>query len=284
MSPTPPSPPAEERLDAAFLRRWPLPDDTADDKKARGTVLIVGGSTATPGAIVLAGIAALRAGGGRLQLATDAEVVASLAVAVPEASVVPYGGERFEQQLADADAVVLGPGLVDRGRVTELVASVLDHVPPAMPIVVDALALGPWCEGTKGSRRHVVLTPNREELSELAGGGDDDDAPDRAVATDRGVTVACFGRVALPDGRLLVDPSSPPGLGTSGSGDVLAGIIGGLAARTGDGGQAAAWGLFVHGAAAHRLGQRIAPSGYLARELADEVAPAIAEIGRPVER
>lgn len=281
MNPMPLSPPAEARLDADFLRRWPLPVDARCDKKRRGTVLVIGGSPTTPGAVLLAGIAALRAGAGRLQLATDAAIAPQLAVVAPEAMVIAYEGDTFEHLLATASSVVLGPGLLDDATANDLVATALAHVPADVPLIVDALALKAWGTLAPRGRAHVVLTPNHEEVEELI----DTDAEDgdRVAATSLTATVASFGRVALPDGRVFVDPSSPPGLGTSGSGDVLAGIIGGLAARSGDGPRSAAWGLFVHGAAAHRLGRRVAPSGYLARELADEVAPALSEIERSVE-
>src|SRR6478735_6349148 len=74
MSPMPPSPLADGDLREA-LARHPLPDHLGVDKQARGTVLVIGGSARTPGAVVLAGRAALRIGAGRLQLATAAEVV-----------------------------------------------------------------------------------------------------------------------------------------------------------------------------------------------------------------
>jgi NAD(P)H-hydrate repair Nnr-like enzyme with NAD(P)H-hydrate dehydratase domain len=70
------------------------------------------------------------------------------------------------------------------------------------------------------------------------------------------------------------------GLGTSGSGDVLAGVIGGLAARGADPVQAAVWGVHLHGNAGDVLARRLGPLGYLARELLDEIPPAIARITR----
>src|SRR5437763_13732423 len=76
-----------------LLRGWPLPraDDGADvgrGKESRGRVLVAGGSIEVPGAIVLAGVAALRAGAGQLQIATCRDVAPSVAVDVPEARVI----------------------------------------------------------------------------------------------------------------------------------------------------------------------------------------------------
>jgi NAD(P)H-hydrate repair Nnr-like enzyme with NAD(P)H-hydrate dehydratase domain len=68
------------------------------------------------------------------------------------------------------------------------------------------------------------------------------------------------------------------GLGTSGSGDVLAGAAGGLAARCGDATAAACWAGLAHRAAGRALAARIAASGYLASELADQLAPTMRQL------
>src|SRR3954464_5243111 len=110
-------------LDADLLRRWPMPDLANADKYSRGTVLVIGGSPQTPGAVLLAGVAALRMGAGRLQLATAETVATAVAVAVPEALVEPVpvtaagalvaaeARERLAPRLRRADAVLVGPGL-----------------------------------------------------------------------------------------------------------------------------------------------------------------------------
>ena len=103
--------PGDGRL-ADALRRYPLPDHRAGDKYARGTVLVVGGSTGTPGAVLLAGRAALRIGAGRLQLATVSKICDLVAVAVPEAKVVDI--EHCESSIAAAEAIVVGPGFEDQ--------------------------------------------------------------------------------------------------------------------------------------------------------------------------
>ncbi len=80
--------------------------------------------------------------------------------------------------------------------------------------------------------------------------------------------------VATPDGSVWRHEDGPIGLATSGSGDVLAGLITGLLARGASPLQAAAWGVWLHAQAGRRLSQRIGPLGFLARELAAE-APAL---------
>ena len=273
MSPTPPSPRAERRLDHDLLGSWPLPSDEEEDKRGRGTVLVVGGSPATPGAVVLAATAALRVGAGRLQVATAPEVVTSVAVELPEALVVAIDGDELGDLLGRADAVAVGPGLRDEDAAAELLALATSRVRASAPLVVDAMALGALAAGTGAERPNLVLTPNREELDALVG------STDPALAAARfGASVVCFGRVVTPGGDVYVDDDAVRGLGTSGAGDVLAGAIAGLGARCGDGPRAATGGAAAHLHAARRLGRRIGPVGYLARELADELAPALASL------
>src|SRR3954447_17649376 len=84
MSPSPPADPLD--VDAVVLAAHPLPEvDEDDDKQGRGQVLVVGGSAETPGAVILSGVAALRAGAGKLQLATAESAAVAVGVAMPEA-------------------------------------------------------------------------------------------------------------------------------------------------------------------------------------------------------
>ena len=102
-------------LDAALLRAWPLPVDEHGDKLARGTVLVVAGSTTTAGAALLAGTAALRMGAGRLQIATAAPVSIGLSVAMPEAMVLPLPVDDEGEMLAQGVEDALGEPVADAG-------------------------------------------------------------------------------------------------------------------------------------------------------------------------
>jgi hydroxyethylthiazole kinase-like uncharacterized protein yjeF len=307
----PPSHLAEQRLDRTLLRAWPLAPVASGDKYARGTVLVIGGSARTPGAVVLAGTSALRAGAGRLQIATSSRTATAVGVAVPEALVSGLddgAGDDLAGRIARADAVVVGPGLEDGAEAQRLVDTVLEHAGVAATVVVDALGISALARRPAHDRsptRRIVITPNRYELEQLLDGSADDQRSDGSAddqrtdgsaddqrtdgsADDRrieavvaarfGVVVSSFGCVAAPDGRLWVDGDEVIGLGTSGAGDVLAGALGGLAARNGDPAQTACWGTIAHRLAAARLAGRVAPLGYLARELADELPAALADL------
>jgi len=95
-----------------------------------------------------------------------------------------------------------------------------------------------------------------------------------AAAKELSAIVALKGEttfVVTPDGDAFVNRAGSAGLGTSGSGDVLAGIVAGLCARGASPVQATVWAVFVHARAGERLARRIAPLGFLARELLDEL-------------
>jgi hydroxyethylthiazole kinase-like uncharacterized protein yjeF len=275
-----------------LLRAWPLPDlDDDGTKHARGTVLVIGGATSTPGATLLAGLAALRAGAGRLQVATVDATAVALAVALPEAavaglpagpngSIAPAAAETLAGMSTDADTVVLGPGLLGRDEARELLGALLPRL-QCRSLVLDAVALTALAghEDLLAGRDGVVLTPNAGELAALL---DDDEAEGLAaaerVAKQYGAVVATHGWVATPDGDAWEEGAGGVGLGTSGSGDVLAGAVGGLLARGADPAQAAVWGQYAHAAAGDRLAARAGRVGFLARELLDELPQVLAAL------
>src|SRR4051812_43720418 len=135
----------------ALLRAHPLPDHADDgSKQHRGQVLLIAGSRSVPGAALLAGLSALRAGAGVLQIATCESVAGHVAVALPEAMVVgcsetPAGGidpsnaERLFDLASRADAVLIGPGMIDDDAVGLLTAKMLGKVGESR-IVLDAAA------------------------------------------------------------------------------------------------------------------------------------------------
>jgi len=279
---------ALEALDAAWMRAHPLPPPGDGGKEARGRVLVVGGGVELTGAAMLAGVAALRAGAGKLQVVVAQAAVATLSVALPEARVLALP-EAAQDRSADravamivehatrCDALLIGPGMMDDG---EGLAAALLAQESSRAIVLDAGALeaAPACP----SRPGLVLTPNAGEMarlldwpksrieSDLLAAGQEAAARFGAVVVAKGAITHVVG----PDGRAGRFAGGGPGLGVSGSGDVLGGLITGLLARGAPPFEAAGWGVFLHGEAGARLAGRIGKLGYLAREIADE-APSI---------
>ncbi|WP_439593783.1 ADP-dependent NAD(P)H-hydrate dehydratase [Microbacterium sp.] len=113
---------------------------------------------------------------------------------------------------------------------------------------------------------------------------DDDRRADvREIARRDHAVVACCGTIAIPSGECWEVPVGGAGLGTSGSGDVRAGVIAGLAARGIPGERAAVWGSWVHGEAGDRLTERVG-IGFLARDIARELTAALTSVERPSVR
>jgi hydroxyethylthiazole kinase-like uncharacterized protein yjeF len=244
--------------------------------------------------VFLAGVAALRAGAGKLRLATVAGPAPALAVAVPEARVFGLP-ETADGAIADsaesvdvlsplvagADAVLLGTGALD----SETTGSLLARLVPALDggvVVVDAGAL-PVLAGQPdllaGLDGRAVVMPNPMEMATVL--GRDVDAviadPRRALADAvqrlQAVVTLRGGETwtGAPDGGTFVDRSGSSGLATSGSGDVLAGLLAGLAARGADPLTATLWANHLHGVAGDRCAATRGALGFLARELLDEI-------------
>ncbi len=299
-------------IDDNLLRSWPLPVPSGEgDKEVRGHVLILGGSREMPGAVILAATAAMRAGAGKLTIATGRSVAQLVALAIPESRVLGLaeneaGGFTVEavaalDPLADKiNAILVGPGMQDGAATARLVHALLPRLEGSnTSVLLDAEAMGAILQppdaaaGTEAGAGvnapfrfnvPVLLTPHAGEMAHLTGIDKDaiQDDPDRhalEAARRWNAVVALKGArtvIATPDGDCWQHEGGNVGLATSGSGDVLAGIIAGLAARGADLAQAVSWGVALHARAGVRLAERLGTLGYLARELPEEI-PALLE-------
>ncbi|MGY1660378.1 NAD(P)H-hydrate dehydratase [Geodermatophilus sp. SYSU D00705] len=289
--------PDPTRIGPELLRGWPLPEPTGG-KNARGSVLVIGGSTETPGAVLLAAHGAMRAGAGKLQVATVASLAAFVATALPEARVcalpetrggaVRAGAADSVRELVEAaDAVLIGPGMADTEEARGFGERLLSGVRGCLTL--DALGLA-CVTADDACLRHlegrVVLTPNPTEIAIALHVDEEqvDDDPAGAATELAGRTRGVVGLggatswVAAPDGRLWQDDSGLAGLGVSGAGDVRAGITAGLLARGAPPEQAAVWASFLHGRAGERLAASVGRLGFLARELPPEVPRVLSEL------
>ncbi len=283
-----------------LLQEWPLPGAGGGDKEDRGQVLVIGGAAQTPGAVILSATAALRCGAGKLQVATVHSTAIHVATAVPEAFVqgLPQtadgalsadGAERLVQLAGDAQAVLVGPGITDGDACSALLDVLLPQLSTDTKVVLDAFALAhvgdhPDCLSRFAGQ--VVLTPNVKEMALMAEldqetvEADPGAAARLGAARFRAVTSvgAAQSWIASPQGVLWCDSAGGVGLAASGSGDAMAGIVVGLAARGADAAQAAVWAAHLHGRAGDRLAARTGRLGYLAREVVDEVPRVLTEI------
>jgi hydroxyethylthiazole kinase-like uncharacterized protein yjeF len=284
------------------MRRWPLPQPGEDaDKEERGRVLVVGGSLEMPGALILSATAALRAGAGKLQIATCRGIAQAVAVAIPEArvyalpetkqgAIAASAASRIAELAAGVQAILIGPGMIGEVAVTRLMKSLLPHLKD-ITVVLDAAALTCFSSPPDFSSKpklEVILTPHAGEMASMlkidkAEVTDDPRAIARRAAALFGAVIALKGReshIVAPDGEACSNRAGNVGLATSGSGDTLSGIIAGLAARGTDPLRAAAWGVYLHAKAGDRLARRMGRLGFLARELLDEIPALMFELDK----
>ncbi|HKP34779.1 MAG TPA: NAD(P)H-hydrate dehydratase [Sphingomicrobium sp.] len=275
------------KLDRSALRAHPLPPVVDGDKETKGRILIVAGSREVPGAALLAATAAMRAGAGKLRIATVESIAIPIGVAMPEAMVAGLAEDRaggfaaaaaapIADLAADVDAVVAGPG-VKRSRACADIAAKLMRADVALALDVAML------KALRLPNKHRAITPlllpDADELASLLDCREDEVERDplgcgrrtaeryRAIVLVKGAT----SHVVTPGGDVWTQSSGAPGLGVSGSGDVLAGIVGGLLARGAEPVNALLWAVWLHGQAGARLAKKVGPLGFLAREIADEI-------------
>ncbi|ONF95109.1 NAD(P)H-hydrate dehydratase [Sphingomonas jeddahensis] len=278
------------RLDNKWRRDHPLPGlDAGGDKGARGRVLLAGGSRLAPGALRLAAEAVLRVGAGKVRIATVEEATLPLGVQVPEAGVVglpaddrgEIAGEAasaLAKQVEAAQVLAFGPGMRRSDQLPALLRTLLAAAGTDGKVLLDAaplVALRGLRTEARALAGRLVLTPHPGELAGLLDMAEDAVLADMVGSATRaarefGAVVAFKSAqtvIATPDGAVCCYENEARGLGTAGSGDVLAGTIAGLMARGADPLTAAGWGVWLHGEAGQAAARAIGPLGFLARDL-----------------
>ena len=235
-------------------------------------------------------------------MATVRAAAMSLGVLVPEAAMIALHAdddgeiasgaiELLSERLDQCDTLVLGPGMSAGNRTADLVAALLRGASAGQTIVLDAAAM--TCAGIlapliAAHQGRVIMTPHYGEMSQLTGLAREVIAEDPVSAAERAaqefdvVLVLKGVRTVVASRResTLLFEGGSSGLATGGSGDVLAGLIGGLAARGAAPLAAAGWGVFVHGAAGAQAARDIAEIGFLARDLLPAIPGLLADLER----
>jgi hydroxyethylthiazole kinase-like uncharacterized protein yjeF len=274
-----------ENVPKLWRKSFPVPRIDGH-KYARGHTVVVSGDLAATGAARLAARGALRAGVGLATLASprDALVVNAAALTAVMVRAIDTSAE-FAGLLADRrlNACVIGPGAGVGQRTRDFVLAALSAGPA---LVLDADALTSFADAPErlfeaiktSASPQVVLTPHEGEFPRLFSDMSNKH-PLRSklervrIAAERsGAVVLLKGPdtvVAAPDGRAAIAANAPPWLATAGSGDVLAGMIGGLLAQGVAAFEAACIGVWMHGEAGNEAGP-----GLIAEDL-PEVLPAV---------
>jgi hydroxyethylthiazole kinase-like uncharacterized protein yjeF len=284
-----------EPLTRDSLRAFPLPKVEDGGKETKGRILVIAGCRSMPGAAILAATAAMRAGAGKLQIATAQSIGANVATAMPEALVIglpeddrgglsPSAIGTIAAKAQDVTAIVAGPGM-ETSDTCERIAATLLATPAAIALDAALLRKLEPSDGRRSSDGLPNLLPHAGELASLL---DCDEAEVERDPLASGLKAArryhanvlvkgVESLVVTPDGRAWRFTGGAPGLGVSGSGDVLAGIVGGLMSRGADPLTALLWSVLLHGEAGERLSRNIGPIGFLAREIPGEIPGLLAQ-------
>jgi NAD(P)H-hydrate epimerase len=261
----------------APLRELRPPDS---DKRTYGHVCLLAGSRRYPGAVLMATLAALRSGAGLVTSFVPASLVSAFAARAPEAMWVgmpetseggldPSGFGLLRSKWDAADALVIGPGLGREPGTLALAREAVGSSPA--PVVIDADALQPDIVRSGSAPR--ILTPHLGEFRRILSGGDFHDSP----ATRDAVLVLKGRLTGITRGDAgFYSPFGGPVLARGGSGDLLAGLVGGLLAQgPSDPLEAACRGVVWHGRAADLLARARGQVSAVSTQLLDFLPEAL---------
>jgi NAD(P)H-hydrate epimerase len=275
------------------------------NKGTFGKLLVSAGSINYTGAAFLACAGAIRTGAGLVTLATAATlhpiIAAKLAevthLPLPEAKPGIISADAVEivyQQVKQYNALLLGCGLGQDPSTMEFVKSLITR-PGLPPLVIDADGLNSlakiqgWQQQIAGE---TIVTPHPGEMSRLCGLSVEEIQADRTgtalkYAAEWQKTVVLKGAftvIAAPDGRCRISPFANPGLASAGTGDVLAGVIAGLAAQGLLSFDAASLGVFLHAAAGEKVRKELGDAGMAASDLLPALPPVLKQLKTGFER
>jgi len=265
-----------------------LPERPRDAHKGTfGHVFLLAGSRGFTGAAKLAAEGALRAGAGLATVGVPRPLADIIATALTEAMSLPLPSTEAESLASEAlrpalefasskQAVVLGPGLSQQPETTTFVREFVRQCP--IPLLVDADGLNCLSGGTAAlaeAEAPCIVTPHPGEMARLTGLStrevqDDREGAARRFAADHGCVVVLKGHgtvIAGESGECYVNATGNSGMATGGTGDVLAGLLGGLMAQGMACIDAAQLGVFAHGLAGDIAAASMTERGVIARDL-----------------
>jgi NAD(P)H-hydrate epimerase len=275
----------------------PRPEDA--HKGTTGHLLVVAGSRGKTGAASMTVSAALRAGAGLVTLASGAgtntvaaartmEVMTTLLPEDEQGAIAESAFDLVIEQMNGKKCLALGPGLGQAAGTQRLVRRIIVHSPIALVVDADGInALAGHTHILKKASAPIILTPHPGEMARLLDTRtmmvqQDRIGCARDFATEFKVHLVLKGArtvIAHPDGRVFVNPTGNAGMASAGMGDVLTGLIAGLATQGTNPGCAALAGVYLHGGAADSLAAAMGPYGYLAGEVLRAVPGEIKKIG-----
>lgn len=247
------------------------------NKGTFGTGLLVAGCDEMPGSVMLASLGAMRAGIGKLAVATTSFVTSIMATRVPECTYVHNGLNLLAtgHKLEGYKAVAIGPGLEDAEVVEKALQTLWNS---ELPLILDAGALQKREYPTR--QAPIVVTPHPKEFSMMTGLPVEEIQQNRLqvasdFALDHNVITVLKGRntvIAFPDGQLLVNPTGNVALAKGGTGDTLTGMLLAFLSSYDDVKAAVANAVYLHGASADYYVKNKAAATMLASDVSENLA------------
>jgi hydroxyethylthiazole kinase-like uncharacterized protein yjeF len=270
-------------------------EDRYAHKNDFGHVLMLGGSPGRTGAIAMASLAALRMGAGLVTVATWEKAMSELITRLPlEVMTLTIADdetnfEKYAKQMKLFSAVVIGPGMGTRPEAKKMVEWLLKNYQG--PVVVDADALNILAEHELHSlcihrKAPTVLTPHPGEMARLIRKNKEDVVQNPVESLKKCIelthsVVMLKGAATLlssPDEVLYLNHFPNAGMATAGSGDVLAGMIGGLLAQGMPGFDAAQTGVYLHSLSGSKAASKLSPRGMIATDIIKSIPLAYREL------
>lgn len=263
-----------------------IPKRIKDSNKGTyGRVLIVTGSGGMIGSGCLCANSALFSGAGLVYVAVPEEIAELYNIKLTEPIIIKLpstnqalslrGLDALMSEVKNKDVVVIGPGLGRRFTTGRLVEEFVMKCEKPMVIDADGLNLLKGSTALKNAKAPVIITPHPGEMATLCGITVDEVQNNRIQVAIRfskeyNVIVVLKGSgtiVSIPDGRYYINPTGNPGMATAGTGDVLAGLIGGLLGQGLKPEDACVAGVYIHGAAGDRAASQKGEHGIVAGDV-----------------
>ena len=273
-------------------------------KGSSGRVLIIGGSKNFIGAAYFAAAAAYRVGAGLVTIATPQSLVTPLSIKIPEATFIPLREsspgvvssnnlDLIIPELSKYNALVVGCGIGQDSQTQIFLSGLLTDINSLPQLVIDADALN-WISSMPEKKRldlikklnNPILTPHHGEMKRLVDISIESNLPPRIPLIHKlsqawnatFVLKGPYTLVGTKDGSIYINPAATPSLATAGTGDILAGMIGGLIAQNLSNTASSITSVFIHGLAGLKLTETIGEIGSITSDLLNILPSTVQEL------
>ncbi len=280
------------RIERNHLAAFPPKRERDAHKGSFGNVLVIAGSSSMRGAAAFAALGALRMGAGLVRIASVEKCIDTVSTLVPEATYIELDCDDYGYMLYDssvkpltaalerADAVVIGCGMGVTPDTIELTKFVTQNA--KCPVIIDADGINCIASDIDilvKKQTNIIITPHTGEMARLLSCECSDIAQNRLIAAEKyaeqyGITVVLKGAgTIVANNRITaVNHTGNPGMSVGGSGDILAGMIGAIAAQGATELDSACAGVYMHGLAGDAAAEKLGQEAMLPRDIIDNIS------------